>query len=101
MDGRSSERSRSGVRAFTAMVRASVATILVIDDDPRVVDTLVTCLREEGYGVLGALTSDEGLELLILSRPDLVLLDIRLPGMDGIEVFTRIRSINPATKVSW
>jgi DNA-binding NtrC family response regulator len=81
------------------MVRASVATILVIDDDPRVVDTLVTCLREEGYGGLGALTSDEGLELLILSRPDLVLLDIRLPGMDGIEVFTRIRSINPATKV--
>ena len=59
----------------------------------------MTCLRNEGYGVLGALTSDEGLKLAILSRPDLVLLDIALPGMNGIEVLKRLRSINPTTKV--
>src|SRR5438445_4998052 len=53
------------------MVRVPVARILVIDDDPEVVDTLVTHLREEGYGVSGALTSDEGLKLVMLSRPDL------------------------------
>jgi len=64
-----------------------------------VVDILVTTLRDEGYGVLGALTSDEGLKLVILSRPDLVLLDIMLPGMNGIEVLKRIRSINPTIKV--
>jgi DNA-binding response OmpR family regulator len=81
------------------MVRVPTARILVIDDDPEVVDILVTTLRDEGYGVLGALTSDEGLKLVILSRPDLVLLDIMLPGMNGIEVLKRIRSINPTIQV--
>lgn len=81
------------------MVRVPTARILVIDDDPEVVDILVTTLRDEGYGVRGALTSDEGLKLVILSRPDLVLLDIMLPGMNGIEVLKRIRSINPTIKV--
>src|SRR5437660_9452456 len=82
------------------MVRVPVARILVIDDDPEVVDILVTHLREEGYGVSGALTSDEGLKLVILSRPDLVLLDVLLPGgMNGIKVLKRIRSINPTAKV--
>ena len=81
------------------MVRASGARILVIDDNPEVVDLLVTCLREERYGALGALTSDEGLQLVIPYRPDLVLLDLTLPGMNGIEVLKRIRSIAPTTKV--
>jgi len=81
------------------MVRASIAKILVVDDDPKVVDLLVTRLREEGYEALGALTSDEGLKLVVLAHPDLVLLDITLPGMNGIEVLKRIRSIDPAAKV--
>ena len=75
------------------------ARILVIDDNPTVVDILGTYLREEGYGVLGALTSDEGLKLAILSRPELVLLDIALPGKNGIELLKRIRSINPTSRV--
>jgi len=81
------------------MMSVPVAGILVIDDDPAVVDVLVTCLREQGYGVLGALTSGEGLRLITLSRPDLVLLDITLPGMNGIEVLKRIRSIDPTIGV--
>ena len=75
------------------------ARILVVDDNPHVVDILGTYLREEGYGVLGAVTSDEGLKLAILSRPELVLLDIALPGTNGIELLKRIRSINPAARV--
>ena len=75
------------------------ARILVIDDNPQVVDLLGVCLRQEGYGVLGALTSDEGLKLAILSRPELVLLDIGLAATNGIEVLKRIRSTNPTTKV--
>src|SRR5262244_1741270 len=73
--------------------------IPVIDDNPTVVDILGTYLREEGYGVLGALTSDEGLKLAILSRPELVLLDIALPGTNGIELLKRIRSTNPTARV--
>ena len=81
------------------VLNAPAARILVIDDEPVVVDMLVTCLREEGYRVVGAETSDEGLKLAILSRPELVLLDIALPGMNGIELLKRIRSINPTTRV--
>jgi len=81
------------------MVNVPAARILVIDDNPDVVDILVTCLRSEGYGMLGALTSDEALKLVILSQPDLVLLDILMPGLNGIDVLKRIRSINPTTKV--
>ena len=75
------------------------ARILVIDDNPHVVDILGRYLGEEGYGVLSALTSDEGLKLAILSRPELVLLDIALPGTDGIELLKRIRSIIPTSRV--
>jgi len=77
----------------------AAARILVIDDNPHVVDILRSYLREEGYGVLGALTSDEGLKLAILSRPELVLLDIALPGTNGIELLKRIRSIIPTSRV--
>lgn len=81
-------------------MKVPTARVLVIDDNPEVVDILVTCLREEGYGVLGALTGDEGLKDFILSRPDLVLLDITLPGgMDGIELLKRMRAINPTSRV--
>jgi DNA-binding response OmpR family regulator len=75
------------------------ARILVIDDNPSVVDMISTFLRNEGYGVLGALTSDEGLKLVILARPELVLLDIGLPGTNGLELLMRIRLMNPGAKV--
>ena len=75
------------------------AKILVVDDNPQIVDIVGTYLRQEGYGVLGALTSDEGLKLAILSRPELVLLDIGLPGTNGIELLKRIRSLSPTTRV--
>lgn len=76
------------------------ARILVIDDNPNLVDILATSLRDEGYGVLGALTGDDGLKDFILSRPDLVLLDLTLPGeMGGLELLKRIHSINPTSKV--
>jgi DNA-binding response OmpR family regulator len=62
------------------MVKTSVARILVIDDNSAVVDILDTHLRGAGYGILSALTGDEGLKDFILARPDLVLLDITLPA---------------------
>ena len=82
------------------MTKVPTAKILVIDDEPNIVDILVTVLGEEGYRVSGAVTSDESLKLFILSRPDLVLLDIALPGgLDGIEMLKRMRSLNPTSRV--
>jgi DNA-binding response OmpR family regulator len=80
-------------------MKVPTARILVIDDNLAVVDILATALGEEGYGVLSAVTSDEGLKLFILSQPELVLLDIALPGMNGIEMLKRIRSIAPTARV--
>ena len=81
-------------------VKPESARILVIDDDPELVDVLIVSLGEEGYRVLGARTGDEGLRLFVSSRPDLVLLDIGLPGgIDGIELLRRIRSIIPTSRV--
>ena len=72
----------------------------MIDDNRTVVDSLVTYLREAGYGVLGALTSEDGLKDFVLSRPDLVLLDIALPGrIDAIALLKRMRSISPTSRV--
>ena len=76
------------------------ARILVIDDNREVVEILAVHLREAGYGVSGALTGDEGLENFIRARPELVLLDISLPGeMNGIELLRRIRVVDPSAKV--
>ena len=82
------------------MAKVPAARILVIDDNPEVVDIVAAHLRREGYGVSGAPTGDEGLKDFILTRPDLVLLDITLPGeMNGIELLKRIRSTDQASKV--
>ena len=82
------------------MTTAPTARILVIDDNAGVVDILAAHLRREGYQVSGALTGEEGMKDLILNPPDLVLLDITLPGeTNGIELLKRIRSINPIGRV--
>ena len=82
------------------MMTASASRVLVIDDNPEVVDILVTLLGEEGYRVQSALSSDEGLKLFIQSRPDIVLLDITLAGdMNGVDVLKRMRSIEPTARV--
>jgi DNA-binding NtrC family response regulator len=81
-------------------MKVPAARILVIDDDPNVADILATCLRAEGYGILAALTGDDGLKDFILYRPDLVLLDLALPNaMSGLELLKRFHAINPTSKV--
>lgn len=68
-------------------------TIAVIDDDQPIGDMLEELLRQEGYGVLRAYSGTEALYLLSQHRPDLILLDLMLPGLSGEEVLPRIQDI--------
>lgn len=66
--------------------------ILIIEDDEGIVRVLKRALTYEGYQVDTALDGENGLHLARDHRPDLVILDLMLPGMDGIEVCQRLRS---------
>ena len=68
-------------------------TIAIIDDDIYIGNMLEELLRGEGYGVLRAYSGAEALLLLSRHRPDLVLLDLMLPGLSGDEVLPRIQGI--------
>ncbi len=68
-------------------------TIAIIDDDVHIGDILAEVLKREGYGVLRAYSGTEALFLLSQNKPDLVLLDLMLPGLSGEEVLTHIQSI--------
>lgn len=67
--------------------------ILIIDDDEHIGNMLEETLSREGYGVLRAYSGTEALLLLSKSRPDLILLDLMLPGLKGEEVLPQIKGI--------
>ena len=66
--------------------------ILVIDDESAIRDSLKMILEYEGYDVVGAATGQDGLSLVDREPPDLVLLDIKMAGMDGIDVLQRLKA---------
>jgi len=68
--------------------------ILVIDDDPAFRNLVEQVLTQKGYEVLKAGSGQEGLRLMFDQRPDLILLDVVMPGVDGWQVCTRIREIS-------
>lgn len=70
----------------------SAATILVVDDDPSSVEIVQTYLEARGYRVVPARDGEEALARLEDAEPDLVLLDIMMPGMDGWEVSRTIKN---------
>ncbi|MGZ3639748.1 MAG: response regulator transcription factor, partial [Ktedonobacterales bacterium] len=67
------------------------AHVLIVDDDPRITDLLRRVLAYEGYTVAVAATGDEALDRTLEHPPDTIVLDIMLPGMDGLEVTRRLR----------
>lgn len=69
-------------------------TILVVDDEPRYIRLLRYNLESVGYRVLAAATGEEALEVAAGEHHDLVILDIRLPGLDGYEVCRRLREFS-------
>jgi two-component system alkaline phosphatase synthesis response regulator PhoP len=67
------------------------AKILVIDDEQSIIDLVTAYLRQEGYEIHTAMDGPSGLKAARAFSPDLIVLDIMLPGMDGIELLTQLR----------
>ena len=74
-------------------------TILVIDDDSRFLNLMHDVLRNEGYVALKALTGEDGIQLYKDSLPDLVFLDLAMPGMDGLQVLEAILNYDGNAKI--
>jgi DNA-binding response OmpR family regulator len=66
--------------------------VLVVDDDPTVREVVVSYLKAEGYDVSDAADGDSALAKIEQERPDLIVLDVMLPGVDGLEVCRRVRA---------
>jgi DNA-binding response OmpR family regulator len=71
--------------------------ILVVDDDPIILRLLASRLKNSGYDVVSAIDGESGLKKAIAKKPDLVLLDIIMPGLNGFEVCKRLKE-NDKTK---
>jgi two-component system response regulator AtoC len=72
---------------------------LIIDDEELTLRTISRGLRQEGFEVFTALSGEDGLKLFHDEQPDLILLDIVLPGIDGVEVLRQIKQANPSAIV--
>jgi DNA-binding response OmpR family regulator len=71
-----------------------VTSILVVDDDADIRTLVAELLQRAGHGVIQAPDGESGLRLFYAQQPDLVLLDVSMPGLDGWEVLTRIRELS-------
>ena len=71
--------------------------VLCIEDEGEMIDLIKLILERQGYDVIGAISGKAGLAEIELQKPDLILLDLMMPGMDGWEVYQIIRS-NEALK---
>ncbi|MFC1531764.1 sigma-54-dependent transcriptional regulator [Thermodesulfobacteriota bacterium] len=76
-----------------------MSTILIIDDDDQLRKSFKKLLKEEGYSVESAPSGEAGLKRIRTNPPDIVVLDMRLPGMNGLEVFKIIHEIDPKLPV--
>ncbi|MBW1644640.1 MAG: response regulator, partial [Deltaproteobacteria bacterium] len=73
--------------------------ILLIDDEEDIIRVLSMSLKSDGYDVVSALSGKEGLDVFKKESPDIILTDIKMPGMDGIEVLKKVKEINSETEV--
>ena len=71
-------------------------TILIVEDNEKNMKLARDVLQAKGYATLEAVNGEDGVRLALQHKPDVVLMDIQLPDINGIEAFTRIRA-NPAT----
>ena len=73
--------------------------IVAIDDEAEFIDMLKNYFEPRGYDISVALRGTKGIELIKEKKPNVVLMDLKMPGIDGDEVLTLLKSINPPPKV--
>ena len=78
---------------------ASSPQVLVVDDEPRLCSALRRILEKEGYKVITAPDGETALRLTQEKKPDVILLDIVMPGTDGRDVCRRVREFSTTTKI--
>ena len=83
---------RAARQSEAAIVEGAPATVLLVDDDPDIVRLLTMTLRPEGFRLLSATDGNEALEIARAERPDLLLLDWKIPGRNGLEVCRALRA---------
>ncbi len=76
---------------ITNLRMAKKKTIMVVDDNPDIVTVVKTLLEVKRYKVQSAYSGQEVLNLLVVQKPDLIILDIMMPRMDGLEVLKRLK----------
>ena len=69
--------------------------LLVVDDEPNILYTVAETLGSDKLNIVSAGTAREGIEAVRRERPDVVLLDVRLPDMSGLDAFQRMHEIDP------
>jgi len=83
----------------TVNTRQEKASILVVEDEAKMRRLLELQLGEEGFAVHSAADAEAGLQLLVREKPDLVVTDLRLPGMSGLEFLQAVKRVNAALPV--
>ena len=81
------------------MIAAHKPSVLVVDDESSIVESLRILLKTEGFTPHAAVGGRAGLEQLGAVRPDIVISDVRMPGVDGLEAARRIVAAEPPTRV--
>ncbi len=79
--------------------RYMVSNILVIDDDPAVRSAFKLILEDDSFSVREAENGAQGIEMAIAERPDLIFLDLRMPGIDGVETLRRLKAIDETLNI--
>jgi CheY-like chemotaxis protein len=84
---------RGAVQTFVVGYEIMSPLICLVDDDPEICDLIRITLETRNYTVLEAHEGEEGLDLVQHCEPDLILLDLKMPGMNGFELLNRIRML--------
>ncbi|MCF7873341.1 MAG: response regulator [Candidatus Omnitrophica bacterium] len=73
--------------------------ILIVDDEPDILKIVIFRLKNKGYQTISATSGEEAFQLLGEDKPDLIILDLRMPGINGDEVCRRIKADNNLNKI--